>query len=51
MSDRGWDIAVDGLYGANTNQVATDFQAEKGLTVDGKIGPATWDAAWTYPIT
>jgi murein DD-endopeptidase MepM/ murein hydrolase activator NlpD len=51
MLDRGWGITVDGLYGPNTNQVATDFQAQKGLVVDGKIGPATWDAAWTAPIT
>ena len=33
------------------NQVTRDFQAQKGLTVDGKIGPTTWSVAWTSPTT
>lgn len=51
MRDRGWDISVDGLYGTETAGVARAFQTEKGLTVDGLIGPETWTAAWTTPIT
>lgn len=51
MSDRGWVIAVDGLYGDQTRDVARRFQAEKGLGVDGLIGRATWAAAWTAPVT
>lgn len=51
MKDRGWNIIVDGLYGPNTNKITLAFQREKGLEVDGKIGPATWGAAWTAPIT
>ena len=51
MKDRGWHITVDGLYGENTRFIAIEFQREKGLTVDGLIGPATWSAAWTAPIT
>lgn len=51
MAMRGWSIAADGLYGDQTRDVARAFQAEKGLTVDGKIGPDTWAAAWTAPIT
>lgn len=51
MRDRGWPITVDGRYGDNTKSVAKAFQAEKGLTVDGKIGPQTWAAAWTAPVT
>ena len=51
MADRGWAITPDGLYGDQTGTVAEKFQAEKGLTVDGLIGPATWAAAWTAPIT
>ncbi|AYJ73781.1 endolysin [Microbacterium phage Dooby] len=51
MRDRGWTINPDGLYGDQTGDVAEAFQREKGLTVDRKIGPATWAAAWTAPIT
>lgn len=51
MADRGWTIDADGLYGDQTADVARKFQSEKGLEVDGKIGPQTWAAAWTEPIT
>lgn len=51
MKDRGWKINPDGLYGDETGNVAEAFQREKGLTVDRKIGPATWAAAWTAPVT
>ncbi|QGJ97476.1 peptidase [Microbacterium phage Azizam] len=54
MIARGWDLGpsgADGRYGDRTRDVARAFQAEKGLTVDGKIGPATWAAAWTAPVT
>lgn len=51
MADRGWAIDPDGLYGDQTGDVAEAFQREKGLTVDRKIGPQTWAAAWTAPVT
>ena len=51
MKARGWVIEPDGLYGPQTNKVTVQFQREKGLKVDGRIGPATWAAAWTAPIT
>lgn len=59
MADRGWPITVDGYYGpvgattptGNTAEVTVAFQKEKGLVVDGFIGKATWNAAWTTPIT
>lgn len=53
MKDRGW-VGIgtpDGLYGPKTEKVARQFQAEKGLVVDGLIGKQTWNAAWTAPIT
>lgn len=51
MRRRGWTIDVDGLYGPQTAKVAKAFQREKHLVVDGLIGPATWAAAWTAPVT
>jgi hypothetical protein len=49
LSARGATLAVDGLYGPETNGVARTFQAEQGLVVDGLIGPLTWAAAWEAP--
>ncbi|MGO2860615.1 MAG: peptidoglycan recognition protein family protein [Brevibacterium sp.] len=51
MQDRGWSLDVDGLYGRETNKITKQFQAEKGLKADGLIGPKTWAAAWTEPVT
>jgi peptidoglycan hydrolase-like protein with peptidoglycan-binding domain len=51
MKDRGWNISVDGIYGPQSAGVAYAFQVEKGLTPDSKVGPITWAAAWTEPVT
>ena len=51
MAHRGWTIAVDDKYGGQSEGVCRQFQAEKGLGVDGIVGPQTWDATWTAPIT
>jgi len=51
MKARGWNIAVDGAYGPASEDVCRTFQAEKRLGVDGIVGPKTWAAAWTSPIT
>lgn len=51
MADRGWRITPTGHYDDATARVATAFQREKDLPADGKVGPATWMAAWTSPVT
>ena len=51
MRDRGWRIDVDGEFGPRSAAVAEAFQREKGLHVDGIVGPNTWRAAWTAPKT
>jgi len=51
MRDRGWSIGVDGCFGPESESVCRSFQAEKGLTVDGDVGPITWDASWSAPVT
>ncbi|MFC7308866.1 N-acetylmuramoyl-L-alanine amidase [Streptomyces monticola] len=49
MRDRGWNISVDGSYGAQSRRVCIAFQREKHLPVDGVVGPRTWKAAWNAP--
>lgn len=52
VKDRGWRrMAVDGTYDALDDELCRAFQKEKGLEVDGQVGPSTWAAAWTAPIT
>lgn len=46
MQRRGWNIEVDGLYGPASERVAKAFQLEKGLAVDGIVGPQTWKVAF-----
>jgi peptidoglycan hydrolase-like protein with peptidoglycan-binding domain len=51
MRARGWDIDADGMYGPSSENVCRQFQQEKGLDVDGLVGPETWDASWLAPVT
>ncbi|MFP3968432.1 peptidoglycan-binding protein [Actinomadura fulvescens] len=51
MRARGWKLAADGVYGPASEEVCRAFQREKGLTVDGEVGPKTWAAAWTARVT
>ena len=44
----GFNVAVDGGYGPNTQAAVEAFQTAQGLTVDGIIGPATWQALLRY---
>lgn len=36
-----YDGAVDGIFGSGTEAAVKHFQKKNGLTVDGKVGPAT----------
>jgi len=51
MANRGWALSVDGWYGLESLSICKTFQAEKGLRVDGVVGPSTWNAAWAAPVT
>ena len=42
MSERGWEIAVDGYYGSESESITRQFQQAKDLSVDGIVGSNTW---------
>jgi hypothetical protein len=39
----GAQLAVDGVFGADTNDAVRAFQTLLGLSVDGIVGPETWN--------
>jgi Putative peptidoglycan binding domain/N-acetylmuramoyl-L-alanine amidase len=51
MAARGWSIGVDGMFGPSSESICRQFQQEKALGVDGLVGPQTWAASWTAPVT
>lgn len=44
LCDKGYTVAVDGIFGAKTLEAVKAYQTERGLTVDGVVGKATWSA-------
>lgn len=46
MKKLGYEIEVDGAYGPASREVCLRFQRDKGLDVDGIVGPDTWNAAF-----
>ena len=44
LSALGFTLKVDGVYGASCKAAGCAFQRERGLNVDGIVGPATWNA-------
>lgn len=51
LHDRGWVITVDGVFGNVTRGVVLQFQNYAHITADGVVGPQTWNALWTTPVT
>ncbi|MFI7124497.1 peptidoglycan-binding protein [Nonomuraea sp. NPDC050153] len=49
MKKRGFDLAVDGAYGAGSREVCRTFQRRQGIEDDGIVGPLTWRLAWEAP--
>jgi hypothetical protein len=44
LSNCGFPVAVDGVYGPETASAVAAFQASRGLLVDGVVGPQTASA-------
>lgn len=41
LSQLGYEIAVDGVFGEATETAVKKFQQDNNLTVDGIVGPQT----------
>ena len=37
-------LSIDGVFGAETEKAVKQFQEKKKLTVDGVVGPKTWNS-------
>lgn len=52
MRARGWRLDVDGIFGADTERVMEQFQAEKRLgRRDGVADAETWRAVWLAEVS
>ena len=50
MRVRGVSLVVDGIYGPASQAACRNFQDEVGISIDGIVGPATWQATWKAPV-
>lgn len=45
---QGYELPLTGYFGDQTRSAVIDFQQEMGLTADGVVGRATWDALTSH---
>ena len=53
LINRGYDLGkwgADGKFGKMTQQAVMDFQRANRLSVDGIVGPSTWQALSDTPV-
>jgi subtilisin family serine protease len=46
MVEIGFPLAVDGKYGPKSKEACQQLQTQRGLQVDGIVGPITWGATF-----
>ena len=46
LNEHGLKTTVDGIFGPETNRNVRQYQADKGLKVDGIVGENTWAAIY-----
>ncbi len=49
LSQYGYNLTVDGVFGRNTENAVRDFQTKNSLGVDGIVGNNTWKYLLTLP--
>lgn len=49
LSQFGYNLSIDGIFGANTLSAVQDFQTKNSLTADGIVGPRTWQYLLNLP--
>jgi peptidoglycan/xylan/chitin deacetylase (PgdA/CDA1 family) len=42
LVNKGYSLAIDGIFGPATKNAVTSFQSSQGITMDGIVGPVTW---------
>ena len=50
LTKHGHHLKSDGAFGVKTEKAVRHYQSKNGLTVDGRVGSATWDSLRTTPI-
>lgn len=51
MRQRGWPVTVNGRFQPHDGDLLGAFQKEKGLKPDRLLGPKSFAAAWSLPVT
>jgi polysaccharide deacetylase family sporulation protein PdaB len=42
LSNKGYSLSVDGVFGPMTQSAVKSYQSSQGITVDGVVGSVTW---------
>jgi len=51
LSELGYNVGpIDGVFGPRTESVVLKFQTDRGLDIDGVVGPQTWEELFKEPV-
>lgn len=43
LTQKGYPVTIDGIFGGKTEQAVIKFQRSKRIAIDGIVGPQTWE--------